>query len=125
LAHTWGGNFREFVGIMNYTWERFDFRGQLTFGNYGLDGPGEDFGKNIFLSYFDRESDFGNHIGQGIFTNLYYGDFRASYVFNPKYNLRIEAGLTLRREKNDLYDDKSTIISLGLRSSFRNLYYDF
>ncbi|SMO61597.1 hypothetical protein [Solitalea koreensis] len=125
LGHPWGANFRELLGIINYTWQRFDFRGQLSYGNYGLDAPGDNFGKNIFLSYDTRESDYENHIGQGIFTHLYFGDFKTSYIFNPKYNLRLELGLAYRREKNDLADNKATIISFGLRSSFRNLYNDF
>lgn len=125
LAHPWGANFEEFLGIVNYTWNRFDFRGQFTYGYYGLDPQGMNYGKNILLPYDTRVSDYGNHIGQGITTKLYYGDLTAAYVLNRKYNLRIETGLTLRSENNTAGKNSTAIVSFGLRSSFRNLYYDF
>ncbi|UKJ08266.1 hypothetical protein [Solitalea lacus] len=125
LAHPWGANFEEFLGIVNYTWKRFDFRGQFSYGYYGLDPEGLNYGKDVLKPYDTRVSDYENKIGQGITTNLYYGDVKVAYVLNSKYNLRIETGLTYRNEQNDVAPNKSTIISIGLRSSFRNLYYDF
>src|SRR5690606_6397940 len=37
LAHPWGANFRELVGIVNYSYKRFDFSVQGTWGQYGTD----------------------------------------------------------------------------------------
>ncbi|MCO4293128.1 hypothetical protein NF867_09655 [Solitalea sp. MAHUQ-68] len=125
LAHLWGANFEEFLGIVNYTYKRLDIRGQFSYGYYGLDPEGLNYGKNILKPYDTRVSDYGNYIGQGITTSLYYGDIKIAYVLNPKYNLRFETGLTYRNEKNDVSPSKTTILSIGLRSSFRNLYYDF
>lgn len=50
---------------------------------------------------------------------------RAAFLLDPKYNLRIEARLTLRRETNAQFTNNTALISFGLLSSFRNLYYDF
>ena len=58
-------------------------------------------------------------------SNLLFADARVAYLINPKYNLRLEAGTSLRREKNDVHTRSSGMITLGLRASFRNLYYDF
>lgn len=125
LAHPYGANFRELVGILNYSISRFDFIGKINWAQYGLDGPHDNFGKDIFKSYETRNADFGNKIAQGIKTNLTFIDTKFSYLLNPKTNLRIELSAQMRAEKNSLQTDKTNLISIGLRSSFRNLYYDF
>lgn len=126
LAHPMGANFREFVGIVNYSYKRFDISLQGNYSVYGLDESDDvNRGKDIFKSYRSIENMYGNKIGQGLKTNLGYLDGRISYLFNPKYNLRLELGGVLRRESNDLGRNTSAMITFGLRSSFRNLYYDF
>jgi len=125
LAHPFGANFREFLGIMNYSYKRFDLQGQLSYANYGLDPAGLNYGKNIFLPYGTRVQDYGNTISQGIKTNLFFGEAKVSYLLNPKYNLRAELGGVLRRESSDLGSQNTSLITIGLRSTFRNLYQDF
>ncbi len=126
LADPLGANFREVVGILNYAIGRFNFYGQAEFGHYGLDPTTTDnFGKDIFKLYNQPTKILGNYTGQGLTTNLYYGEGRVSYMLNPKYNLRLEVGGTLRHEKNALSTNNTALIIFGLRSSFRNLYYDF
>ncbi|TZF86457.1 gliding motility protein RemB (plasmid) [Pedobacter sp. BS3] len=125
LAHPFGANFREFLSILNYSVKRFDFQGQLNYARYGLDPAGENYGKNIFLSYDTRSVNYGSHVGQGIGTDFYYGEGKVAYLLNPKYNLRLELGAVARIEKNSLATNKTGWLTFGLRSSFRNLYQDF
>lgn len=125
LAHPYGANFREFVGILNYSISRFDFSGKINLAQYGLDGANDNFGKDIFKSYDTRNADYNNHIDQGIKTNLTFLDTKVSYLINPNYNLRLELGGQIRMEKNNISEQNTSIISFGLRSSFRNLYDDF
>ncbi|MEJ2883663.1 gliding motility protein RemB [Pedobacter sp. GR22-6] len=126
LAHPLGANFREMLGILNYSYQRFDFQTQLMYACYGLDPEGMNYGKNIFKSYETRSLEYGSNIGQGIKTNLYFAEAKASYLLNPKYNLRLELGGVYRRENNELTGAKNTnLITFGLRSTFRNLYQDF
>ncbi|SUJ01624.1 Uncharacterised protein [Sphingobacterium spiritivorum] len=127
LAHPSGANFREFIGMLNYSWKRFDFSGQLIYNRFGTDpNPDINMGGDIFQSYETIPNMYGNSIGQGVKNNLYYGDVRAAYVLNPKYNLRFEVGYTQRyRQIENLPTQKSGVISVGLRSSFRNFYGDF
>jgi hypothetical protein len=126
LAHPLGANFREFLGIMNYSFRRFDFQGQATYARYGLDPQGLNYGKNINLSYEIRALDYGSQVGQGVKTNLYFAELKTSYLLNPKYNLRLEVGGVYRRESSDGLVSKNTqLITVGLRSTFRNLYQDF
>jgi hypothetical protein len=125
LAHPQGANFVEWLAIADYQYKRWFLRGQLTYAQYGLDSAGINYGKNIFESYFTRAEDFGNHIGQGLKTNLYNVQGSVAFLLNPKYNLRIEASATLRQEKNSVYKNNEVIFQVGLRSSFRQLYWDF
>ncbi|MES2651656.1 MAG: gliding motility protein RemB [Bacteroidota bacterium] len=124
LAHPLGANFKEILILLNYGVKQFDFQAQFSHANYGLDEPGTNYGQNIFKSYFDRVSDYGNKIGQGISTNLYFGEIKAAYLLNPKYNLRIELGTVLRQETNRMQTNSTAWFTFGVRSSFRNLYND-
>jgi hypothetical protein len=45
-----------------------------------------------------------------------------AYLLNPKYNLRLELGGIYRTEKNSDFNDKTAMITFGLRSSFRQIY---
>ena len=121
LAHPFGANFSETVGIVNYSYHKFDFSLQANYGLYGLDPNLEsNFGKDIFKSNNENKQ-----VGEELSTNLVYLDAKIAYVLNPKYNLRFEIGSTLRTEKNDLWKKDTQWLTLGFRASFRNLYYDF
>jgi hypothetical protein len=126
LAHPLGANFRELLGILNYSYKRFDFQGQGTYARYGLDKDNLNYGKSIFLDNYTHPSDYGNYVGQGVKTNLYFAELKASYLLNPKYNLRLEVGGVYRRESSEGLASKNTqLLTFGLRSTFRNLYQDF
>lgn len=125
LAHPLGANFREVLGIMNYTYKRFDFQGQLMYARTGLDTDSTNYGGDIFKSYNTRSVQYGSFIGQGIKTNTYYAEGRVAYMLNPKYNLRLELGGIYRRQSNSLGVTNTSLITFGLRSTFRNLYRDF
>jgi hypothetical protein len=122
LAHPFGANFKEVVGILNYSIGKFDFQGELDYAKYGLDMNNLDYGKNISLPDI---ASLGSSTGQGLSTNFKYAQGKISYLINPKYNLRLEAGAVLRQETNTQLDQKTALITFGLRSTFRDLYSDF
>ncbi|WP_246162482.1 gliding motility protein RemB [Sphingobacterium phlebotomi] len=126
LAHPRGANFRELIGMANYSWNRFDFSVQGVYSRYGTDpDPLTNMGGDIFQSYRTIPDMHGNYIGQGVRNDLYYADVKAAYVLNPKYNLRFEVGYAQRYNRiKDSPTEKSGVISFGLRSSFRNFYGD-
>lgn len=125
LAHPLGANFREFLGLLNYSYKRFDFQAQALYSRYGLDPAGMNFGGNIFKSYETRSVQYGSHVGQGIGTDLYYMKGQVAFLLNPKYNLRLEVAGTYRKESNELGINDTGLFTIGLRSSFRNIYHDF
>lgn len=134
LAHPWGANFREWVGLMNYSYKRFDFSGEADFGRYGLDENGLNWGKDIFELYTNTArpqttqnnavGSYGNYTGQGLTTNMVYLEGKVAFLLNPKYNLRIELGGIYRTENNAQFRDRATWLTIGLRSSFRQIYND-
>lgn len=125
LAHPYGANFAEYLGIANYRYKRFDVRMQLTSATYGLDINDLNYGKDIYKSYNTRVDNYGVNIGHGLKTKLLFADAKFGYLLNPKNNLRIELGATYRKESNSEFNDKQRFFTIGLRSSFRNIYKDF
>lgn len=125
LTDPLGANFVEWVNVADYRYRRWFLRGEIQLAHYGLDSAGTNYGHDINKSYETRTLDYGNHIGQGVGTNLIYVTGTVSYLLNPKNNLRLEVGVTGRKESNDLMDRKELIFNVGLRASFRQLYYDF
>jgi hypothetical protein len=128
LAHPWGANFREVVAIANYAMKDFQIRVQGTWGGFGTDlDSTQNYGKDLFKSYMLPAKEYGNFIGQGIDNQLWMGDVRVSYLLNRKNNLRVELGAFYRSLERPQYSQvhRTAQITLGLRSSIRNLYYDF
>ena len=124
LAHPWGANLREAVGLLNYSYKRFDFSGEIDYGRYGLDVNGQDYGKDPFQDYTNPVKMEGNYVGQGLTTNMIFAEGKVAYLLNPKYNLRLELSALVRDEKNTQFNDKTSLITVGLRSSFRSIYND-
>jgi hypothetical protein len=124
LAHPLGANFRELLSIWNYQYKKWAFYGQANYARYGLNN-GENVGKDINEPYTTRTRTYDYKTTGGLITSLKYVEGRASYIINPKYNLRLEIGGVFRQEKNALINDKTTMVTFGLRSTFRNIYQDF
>lgn len=126
LADPLGANFKEWVGIINYSIGKFDLQGQVNYAKYGLNIGNTNYGKDIILASNINLPPLANGTtGQGLATTLRYAEGTVAYLLNPTYNFRIEAGALLRDEKNSQTDTKTVLITIGLRSSFRNLYHDF
>ena len=126
LAHPLGANFRELIGVTDYTYKNWWFRLEAFAAQQGLDSANGtvNYGRNPFNGSTVYPS--GNiTTTQGVKTNIYYGELRVAYVLNPRTNLRLEGGFTYRRETNvyHVFEDKYAYI--GVRMSFRNLVYDF
>lgn len=125
LAHPRGANFKEFLGIATYNWRRFDLYFQGLYSKYGQDpNNSANFGGNIFKEQMPDNPSYTT--GQGQAVDLLYLESRLAYVLNPKYNLRVELGLIRRQQQiEDIGKRNNTILSFGLRSSFRQFYTDY
>ena len=132
LSHLWGGNFWEAIFITRYNKNRWFGSAKFTLGEKGFDFEDSDisYGGNIYRSYDDRESDYGNEVGQGNTTNIFIADLQAGYVVNPATNMQLFAGFTYRSfdqlqqtSINPMVN--STWFTVGVRSELFNWYFDF
>jgi hypothetical protein len=107
--------------VLNYQIKRWWFRAEGIYSNYMRDASAdENCGANILLPLPAQAAD------NGVKTHVYYGNLRVAYMLNPKINLRIEGGATLRRETDALGNFwHDSMFEIGLRASFRDLMEDF
>ena len=131
IAHLWGGNFWEVIGIARYTKNRWQGSMKLILGEKGFDfnNSNVSYGGDIYVSYNDRPADDGMEVGQGNTTNMFIADFQAGYMVNPTTNLRFFAGFTYRdfsplESGNKVRDDQTTWFTMGIRSDVFNWYFD-
>ena len=125
LSHPFGANFWESVNFLRYSYKRFFFSYEFLYSIKGMDPWDMNYGGDIYKSYYSRVSEYGNYVGQGIRTRLIYQDFKASFLINPAYNLNFTMGVVFRNLKSDVTTENTRYFYIGLRTSLRNLYYDF
>lgn len=134
LAHLWGANFREAIGILNYTKNRWYANAKVVIGKKGFDfADGTDtksYGGDVFADNDNRGSDYGNKIGQGNVANIFIGDLQLGYLVNPATNLKLFGGVTYRKfdpiaPAKGFSASNSTWITFGLKTDVFNWYFDF
>ncbi len=126
LAHILGANFRESVTHLKYQYRRFIFNAEVMVAMYGKDYDDEtSYGKDIFKDNDLRPNEYGNYIGQGLKTDLLYSDVSLSYLVNPRNNFNIAIGARIRKENNELENLNTQQVWFAVRTSLKNLYYDF
>lgn len=119
LADPLGSDYKEFVGILNYTVGKFDLQGQVNYAKYGTDA--------VQLTGKGNTNSAAGIISSGQTVNhtLKYAEGTVAYLLNPKYNLRLEVGGLLRQSTGGVSGTKTAMFIFGLRSTFRDLYHDF
>jgi len=132
MAHPWGANFYELIGIARYTKNRWFANAKLVVGKKGFDIEGDtaSYGGDIFVSYDERVQDFNNDIAQGNTTNILIGDLQAGYLINPSTNLKLFGGVTLRNfspkiETTNFKKQNNIWFTFGLKTDVFNWYTDF
>lgn len=125
LAHPLGANFMEWISFVRLHLDRFVIEGRYSWAKFGSDTEDSNYGHNIYLPYTEHEFDNEVFIGNGILNHLTYKTLTASYQFNPVSNFNIFISLTDRRQIVELNQKRDFIVQFGVRSSVRNLYYDY
>jgi len=128
LADPMGANFREFIGIARYQpLPRLVLQGQLLFVQQGRDTTGVNWGSNIFKSYYTRQQDYNNRIGQGLEAKIASLNLLLSYEI--KYHLYLDLSYLYRKTGGAyfLYDPQpdTHFISVALRWNIARRTYDF
>jgi len=131
LAHPWGSNFVEFVGIARYNKDRWFGNLKFVAGKKGFDFSTDDlsYGGNIFSSYDNRPNDFGNKYYQGNTATIFNTDLNIGYVINPTTNLQIFGNLSLRHFKPNqavpfFNKENTTWFRFGIKTDVFNTYFD-
>jgi hypothetical protein len=126
LAHPYGANFREFIGVVNDRLNRFNVNARIAYIKGGEESSeGISNGTDIFKSYLDREFESGYVIGYGENYKQLYIDAKLSYILNPKYLLMFETGYQNRTEWLNQKKENHHYLYFGLKTSLFNLYYDY
>ncbi|MGB0896046.1 MAG: gliding motility protein RemB [Flavobacteriaceae bacterium] len=130
MAHLWGANFREFIGIAHYNYKRWYGMAKLIYGQRGLDtGDGVSYGGDIFINNDLRPSDNGISLLQGNTTNVFIADLQAGYLVNPATNLKAFINVTQRsfspENVPDDFEKNTTWFNLGFRTDLFNNYSDY
>lgn len=134
MAHLWGANFREFIGIARYKKDRVYGSAKLIYGKRGFDfsefGSKSNYGQDIYRTEDDRALETGVKIGQGNTTNSFYSEFEAGYIVNPTTNLKLFANFIYRdfdvqTNTTANFDNSTAWINFGLRTDIFNWYYDY
>ena len=120
LADPLGSDYKEFVGILNYSIGKFDLQGQFNYAKYAAGTIKPAVGANSAMAPFINTTGVTT-----VMNTLKYAEGTVAYVLNPKYNLRLEIGGLLRQSTNSVSDTKTAMFIFGLRSTFRDLYHDF
>lgn len=108
LTHPLGNNFNELIGIANYRYKRFFIQAKMNLADHviSLEDPSD----NYLKEYNAKLTILQGHIG---------------YIINPRTNLAVLVGATNRTENTAISNDKTNYIYFTIRTSLRNLYYDF
>lgn len=134
LAHLWGANFREIIGIARYRKDRLFGSAKIIYGKRGFDfNNGSDdqyYGGNIYRSERDRAFEDGVKIGQGNTTTSLFSEVEAGYIINPVTNLKVFGSFIYRdfnpQVNTDLVFKENTFwFNVGIRTDIFNWYYEY
>ncbi len=125
LGDPFGANFKELLGIVNYSISKFDLQFEGYFVNLANNSGYNNYGSGIPSTTYVNLPQIINNSGVGVPATIKFAEGTLGYILNPKYNLKIEVGGLLRQEKSSLADTKTAMITLGFKCGFRNLYRDF
>ncbi|WP_037373849.1 hypothetical protein [Salinimicrobium xinjiangense] len=131
MAHLWGANFRELIGIARYNTGRYYGHVKAIYGERGFDyfEDGDYYGGNIYRSEEDRPLETGVRIGQGNTTNVFYAETEAGYIINPATNLKFFGSFIYRHFDPEVntshnFDTGTYWFNIGLRTDIFNWYFD-
>ena len=122
LAHPLGSNFKELIGVLKYSFKKFEIEFKGIRSVKGFDFIGINYGENIYRPYNDNRREYNNSVPQGIIGYSKYVELKFSYLINPKWHNSFEIGIAYKNQKyvNEKYNN--IYIFAGIRA---NLYNDY
>jgi hypothetical protein len=125
LAHTLGGNFQEYIGIIKYQpLNRLYLQAKLIHYYQGTDTGRSNYGSDPFKLYTTRSMEYGNFVGTGRKVTSNNIHLLASY--EVRENLFIDGIIQNRSYKlAGGGNQKTTVVSLGFRWNMARREFDF
>ncbi|MCX7728761.1 MAG: capsule assembly Wzi family protein [Bacteroidia bacterium] len=127
LAHPFGANFRELVVTCSYSIKKWNFRLHNVYAEIGKDSLNakSNVGQNIFLSYTTRAKEYNNYTLQGVRTYFNHLQADISYLLVPVMNMRLQASVIYRKNRDVSYNLDNVWIGLGVSCNVFNFYRDY
>ena len=127
LAHPYGANFWELIGIARYNYSKLEFIAKIAYLTSGTDtSAAQNVGQDLQKDYKNANiAEYGNYLTQGQTYNHIHFTLNTSYVLNKQLNLRITALMGYRVENHSGEKRNSTFALIGLKSNFWNEYWDY
>ena len=120
LAHPLGASFQEAVAIVEKGWGRARLQAKVNLSRSNSDpNSTTNIGADLRRPSPEMRSTEG-----AVEREVLYLDLNASYLFNPKTNLRAVLGVIRRDEPGAVDNVQSTYVYLALRTGLFNRYYD-
>jgi hypothetical protein len=129
LAHPFGANFFEFIGILRYQPAyKWNIELKYIYNRQGLDSAGENFGSNVLENYDTRPREYGFYIGSGIPATVVNTTAYVSYQL--KENLFLEGTImyrtyTVQDPTAGTTKTSSTMYTFGVRVNMFRREYDY
>ena len=114
LAHPSGSNFVEWVNMFQYVKGEWKVQYQFNYNLFGRNTGDKNYGGNVFMSYMNPVSQYGNDLLQGEKHQLMYQQFSLSRVFG-KWG-EIFTQITWRNDHTSLQTNSDQWIMLGIRT---------
>lgn len=134
LAHQWGANFKELIGIARYERKRWYGTAKMIIGARGFEtGDINDiyYGGSVYGNDENRPSDTGIAFFQGNKVNSIYADVELGFLINPATNLKVYVNPIYRdfkaeiQDKDNAFDSNTLWVNVGFRTDLFNWYYDY
>ena len=125
LAHPRGANFMESVNVLRYRKKNWLLEAKFIYANYGLDTNNVSYGGNIYRSYLQRDGEYEHEMIQGLDTQSFLWQFRAEYMLNATWDLRLVGGFSSRVETSTLHRHEELYFFVGISSDLTRPFDDF
>ncbi len=133
MAHFWGANFKEVLGIARYRQGRYYGMVKAIYGQRGFDyNIPEDmayYGGTIYRAEEERPFETAS-IGQGNTVNSFFAETEVGYIVNPATNLKFFGSFIYRNfdpqvNTPSTFNNTTYWINIGLRTDILNWYFDY
>jgi hypothetical protein len=115
----------ESVNVLRWRKDNWLVEAKFIYSNRGLDTNQVSYGGDIYRSYLQRDGEYDHEMFQGLETQTYLWQFRAEYMLNATWDLRLMAGLTSRVEESAMHRNEELYFFFGITSDLTRPFDDF